>query len=73
MSDAGTVVVVTRDGVLRELSERLLKGVCDVVFFSGVQSSIDFIYNCIPNLLVVDMEDYDGHSASVLNGLKADP
>jgi diguanylate cyclase (GGDEF)-like protein len=72
MSDR-ILVVISQDMVLKSLMEGFLKDTFSVVAFSNIQSAIDFIYNAIPNLVIIDLTVYDGQSVSVLNNLKGDP
>lgn len=76
MNKAKTVLVVTKDIVLLNIIGRLLKGDYKVIDFANIQSSMDYIYNSIPDLLIIDIAgDIDGDSATVriLNEMKSDP
>lgn len=68
-----TLVVISQDMVLKSTTEGSLKNIYNVVVFSNLQSAIDFIYNTIPNLVVIDLTIYDNQTIGVLNTLKGDP
>ena len=68
-----TVVVVSKDVVLNNLMERGLKDRYQIVAFNGMPSALDYIYNSIPNLVVMNITDDDSSGVTVLNDLKSDP
>ncbi len=68
-----TVVVVCKDIVLNNVIERGLKDIYQVVAFNSMPSALDYIYNAIPNLIVMNITDDDPESVTVLNDLKSDP
>lgn len=68
-----TLVVISQDMVLKGIIEGFLRDMASVVVFSNIQSAIDFIYNTIPNLIIIDLTIYDDLSVGVLNDLKGDP
>lgn len=68
-----TLVVISQDMVLKSMMEGFLRHAFSVVVFSSIQSAIDFIYNTIPNLVIIDLTEYDIQAVSILNNLKGDP
>jgi diguanylate cyclase (GGDEF)-like protein len=68
-----TLVIISQDIALKSMMEGLLSDIHDVVVFSNVQSAIDFIYNTIPNLIIIDLTIYDNRVVGILNNLKGDP
>jgi len=68
-----TVVVVCKDVVLNNVIERCLKDIYQVVAFNNMPSALDYIYNSIPNLIVMSITDDDSVGRNVLNDLKSDP
>lgn len=68
-----TVVVVCKDVVLNNLIARGLKDRYQVAAFNNMPSALDYIYNSIPNLIVMNIADDDPVGVSVLNDLKSDP
>ncbi|MEW5746731.1 MAG: diguanylate cyclase [Nitrospirota bacterium] len=68
-----TAVLITRDIVLTTLVQRMLKDACRIITFSNLQSSLDHLYNAIPDILIIDITKDDRMSATILNELKADP
>ncbi len=76
MNNAKTVLVVTRDVVLLNIIGRLLKDAYRVIDFANIQSSLDYIYNSIPDLLIIDIAgdiDLDRAAVRTLNEMKSDP
>lgn len=73
MSSPKTVVVITKDMVLTSIIDRLLKESYGVADFSNMQSSLDYIYNSIPDMLIIDIGiDTDDFTVNILNELKGD-
>ncbi|HVN95989.1 MAG TPA: diguanylate cyclase [Syntrophorhabdaceae bacterium] len=68
-----TIVVISQDAALSSIVERTLKARYSVLLFRNIHSAIDYIYNSIPNLVVVDVNKEDHLTVDVLNDLKADP
>jgi len=76
MNNAKTVLVVTRDIVLLNIINRLLKDAYRVIDFANIQSSLDYIYNSMPDLLIIDIAGdiaVDSASVRILNEMKTDP
>jgi diguanylate cyclase (GGDEF)-like protein len=68
-----TVVVISRDVALMEMARSARNYEDTIVAFDTVQSALDYIYNSIPNLVVIDMLSADLLSVRLLNTLKSDP
>ncbi|MEE9913224.1 MAG: diguanylate cyclase [Deltaproteobacteria bacterium] len=68
-----TVVVVCKDIVLNNVIERILKDKYRMVTFTGMPSALDYIYNTIPNLIILSIADDDTAGLMILNDLKSDP
>jgi diguanylate cyclase (GGDEF)-like protein len=68
-----TLVVISQDMALKSIVEGFLRDAFSVVVFNNIQSAIDFIYNTIPHLVVIDLTIYDNQSVNILNNLKSDP
>jgi len=68
-----TVVIVSADIVASNMAERLLGPAYKTVTFPALSSALDYIYNAIPNLIVIDLRPEDGTTIAVLNNLKEDP
>lgn len=67
------LVVISRDTVMKRLMESLLEDAFHVVVLNSMQSAIDFIYNTMPNLVVIDLTVDDRDAVVILNNLKGDP
>jgi diguanylate cyclase (GGDEF)-like protein len=72
MNNAKTVLVVTKDVVLLNIIGGLLKDAYRVIDFTNIQSSLDYIYNSTPDLLIIDI-DGDSAAVRILNEMKNDP
>ena len=68
-----TVVIVSQDIVVVNLAEGILKRLYNAVIFKGMQPALDYIYNTIPSLVVVDIELDDRSTVGLINDLKDDP
>jgi diguanylate cyclase (GGDEF)-like protein len=68
-----TVVVICKDVALNNVIKRGMKDTCQVVTFNDMPSALDYIYNAIPNLIVMSIGDDDQAGIHVLNDLKSDP
>ncbi len=73
MNNLKTVVVISRDVVLTSIVDRLLKDSYMVVDFSNIQSSLDYIYASIPDLIIIDIAAGDAFAITLLNEMKSDP
>lgn len=69
-----SVVLITRDLVLRNRLEKVLADSFRVLFFSNLQSSLDYIYSSMPDLMVIESNGVnDQRTRSILGDLKSDP
>ncbi len=68
-----TIVVVCSDVILQNAIDRSLKNIYQVVSFKGLPQALDYIYNSLPNLIVMDVPEDDPLAVKVLNDLKSDP
>lgn len=68
-----TVVVITKDVVLTSIIDRILSESFSTIIFTNIQSSLDYIYNSLPDLLMIDISAEDAVTTAILNDLKSDP
>jgi diguanylate cyclase (GGDEF)-like protein len=68
-----TVVVVCKDVVLTNAINLSLQSSYQCVLFSTVPSALDYIYNSIPDLIVINILRDDPLAIQILNDLKTDP
>jgi diguanylate cyclase (GGDEF)-like protein len=68
-----TIVVISQDAALSGIISRILDKSYRVLSFRGINSAIDYIYNSIPDLVIIDINEQDRFTVSLLNNLKADP
>lgn len=68
-----TVVIVCKDVILNNIITRSLKDKYRNVTFTGMPAALDYIYNSVPNLIVMNIEDDNSTDVGILNDLKSDP
>lgn len=68
-----TIVIVCRDILLNSAMEHSMKGICQCVVFNKISSALDFIYNSIPNLIIIHVMNDDPAAIDIINDLKTDP
>ena len=68
-----TIILISHDMVLISIIDKILEGLYRIVVFRNMQSALDYIYNSIPDLMVIDMDPDDQPAITVLNNLKDDP
>lgn len=68
-----TTVVISRNVALIEVVRSTCGHEHNIVAFDTVQSALDYIYNSVPNLVVIDILSADLLSMRLLNTLKSDP
>ncbi len=67
------VLIIAKDMALKALLGRILRDSFSILFFESVKSSLDYIYNSMPDLLIMDISDLDDDELHHLNALKDDP
>ncbi len=73
MNRAGAIVLITGDITLKTLVERTLGDLYRIAGFSNIQSSLDYVYNALPDLMIITLDPGDSRTMLLLNELKADP
>jgi diguanylate cyclase (GGDEF)-like protein len=68
-----TIVLISQDTALSSIIDRTLNKSYRLLSFRGINSAIDYIYNSIPDLVIMDINEQDRFTVSLLNNLKADP
>lgn len=68
-----TIVIVSQNIVLNNAIDRKLQGLYHNVILSNMPSALDYIYNSIPDLVVINILQEEPHAVDVLNDLKTDP
>jgi diguanylate cyclase (GGDEF)-like protein len=68
-----TIVHITGDQTLAGLVEKHLGEAYKLVFFYQIQSSLDYIYRSLPDLILIDLRPGDPLVALLLSDLKEDP
>lgn len=67
------VAIVSKDESFKSIAAELLKDQFDLVNFPDIQTSVDYIYNSLPSLIVIQLAKDDRLSPSILKSLKTDP
>ncbi len=68
-----TIVPITEDQTLAGLVGKHLGEAYQLVFFCQIQSSLDYIYNSLPDLILIDLRPGDPLVSRLLSDLKEDP
>ena len=68
-----TVIVISQDAALSSIIDRILNKSYRVLSFRSIQSAIDYIYNSIPDLIIIDINEQDSFTVSLSSNLKANP
>jgi diguanylate cyclase (GGDEF)-like protein len=69
-----SVVVITKDLVLRHRLEKLLSDAFRLVPFSSIQSSLEYVYSSMPDLMVLESTDFnDSSTRAIISDFKHDP
>jgi len=68
-----TIIVVSGDTVLTAIIIKNLEHLYNVIAFSGITSALDYIYNSIPDLVIIKIDLNDTTAIDILNNMKEDP
>ncbi len=68
-----TIVVIYQDTVFSNIVHRTLNDLYQVFPFRNIHFAIDYIYNSIPNPVIIDVNEGDHPTINALNNLKTDP
>ncbi|MBA4416586.1 MAG: diguanylate cyclase response regulator [Syntrophus sp. (in: bacteria)] len=68
-----TIVLISPDMALMSIIEKMLQDCYRVVAFKTMQAALDYIYNSIPNLIILDVDLDDHNTITILSNLKEDP
>lgn len=68
-----TIVAITQDAALSGIIEQTLNKSYRILSLHNIRSAIDYIYNSIPDLVIIDINEGDSLTVGALNNLKGDP
>ncbi|NIA08492.1 MAG: diguanylate cyclase [Nitrospiraceae bacterium] len=68
-----TIVVISQDIILTNIVDRALRNLYKILVFTKIQPALDYIYNAMPDLIVLATDTEDFSSINILNGLRQDP
>ncbi|MBW2567856.1 MAG: diguanylate cyclase [Deltaproteobacteria bacterium] len=68
-----SIVIISKDIRTLNVLERMLKGLYKTAVFNNIQSALDYIYDSIPDLVIIDINTDDLASINILSNLKEDP
>ena len=68
-----SIVAITGDMILTNLVEKLLGSFYQIVLFHRPQSSLDYIYRSMPDLILTDLQNQDARTVLWLADFKEDP
>jgi diguanylate cyclase (GGDEF)-like protein len=67
------VVIISRDIILTSAIEKAVREIASPLVFRDMKSALDFIYNCNPDLLVLDASEDHDVNIRLMNDLKSEP
>jgi diguanylate cyclase (GGDEF)-like protein len=68
-----SIVIICQDPILNTAIERSTSGIYQSVIFDKMSSALDYIYNSIPHLIVINIINDDPTAVNIINDIKADP
>jgi diguanylate cyclase (GGDEF)-like protein len=68
-----TVIVVSPNAVFTNITKGILASYFHVIAFNSVDAALEFIYNEIPDLVIVEITAKEEAAIEGLNGVKGDP
>jgi diguanylate cyclase (GGDEF)-like protein len=68
-----TIITVSGDMVLTDIIIKNLSPLYNVIVFSGIISALDYIYNSIPDLAIIEIDLSNTKAIDILSNLKGDP
>ena len=68
-----TIVLISQDTVLITICSKILQKLYRTLVFTNIRSALDYIYNAVPDLMIMDMDIDDHATVAILNNLKEDP
>ena len=68
-----TIVVVSQYIILTNIIESVLKNLHKILVFSKIEPALDYIYNSMPDLMILAINMDDSFTINTLNNLKKDP
>jgi hypothetical protein len=66
------LIIVCQDIILINAIERSTKGIYQIVIFNKMSSALDYIYNSIPHLIVINIINDDPIAVKKINDIEAD-
>ena len=68
-----TVIVVSAEAVFTNITKRILSPYYHVIIFNSINGALEFIYNEIPDIVIVEIISKKEATIEGLNSLKGDP
>ena len=68
-----SIALISKDIIILNDLERILNGLYKTAIFNNIHSALDYIYNSIPDLVIIDISTDDPASINILGNLKEDP
>jgi diguanylate cyclase (GGDEF)-like protein len=68
-----TIVVVSQYIISINIIESVLKNLYKILVFSKIEPALDYIYNSMPDLMILAINMDDSFTINILNSLKKDP
>jgi len=68
-----SIAVISEDIIILNTLEVMLKDLSKTAIFNNMQSALDYIYNSMPDLVIIDINTNNLDSINILSDLKEDP
>ena len=68
-----TIVIVSQYIISINIIESVLKNLYKILVFSKIEPALDYIYNSMPDLMILAINMDDSFTINILNSLKKDP
>ncbi len=68
-----SIVVISKDIIILKTLEVVFKSLYKTAVFNNIQFALDYIYNSMPDLVIIDINTDDSASINILSNLKEDP
>ncbi|MCX8028358.1 MAG: diguanylate cyclase [Thermodesulfovibrionales bacterium] len=68
-----TIAIITNNSVTKNILNQKLDSLYNALYFSKVHFALDYIYNSLPDLIILDTIEHDSISLSIVKDIKKDP
>lgn len=73
MTNKKAIAIISNNPVIKNTLSQRLDPLYNLLFFSSIQFALDYIYNSLPDLIMIDLGKEDRISWSIVKEIKKDP